>query len=41
MREDDFSKKCHMLQLDISNIDKLHSLMIIEMGINVPMYTEE
>ena len=41
MREDDFAKKCHMLQLDISNIDKLHSLMTIEMGMNVPMYTEE
>ena len=41
MRENDFAKQDPMFQLDVSNIDKLHCLMTIEMGMNVPMYTKE
>ena len=41
MSENDFAKQDHMFQLDVSNIDKLHGVMIIEMEMNVPTYTEE
>ena len=41
MHENDFTKQCHMFQLDVSNIDKLCSVMTIEMERNVPMYTNE
>ena len=40
MRENDFAKECHMLQLDVSNIDKLLSVMTIEMERILPTYTD-